>query len=175
MNIQNLPSIRDKAEFLANAELLVQESLERYGQLADSMELHNNLEVAAQFRELEDMEKEQLQWIEEQAAGLTLPEIAPWDFAWHYHDDPNKSCLSDMDYLTSPAKALSAALHNEHHAEELYRQVAEQASDTEVKNIANEMAELQLHQIKLLQQRLNELPKEAHELVEDLDPPNMPD
>ena len=63
MNIQNLPSIKDKAEFLANAELLVQESLERYGQLADSMELHNNIEVAAQFRELEGLEKQQLQWI----------------------------------------------------------------------------------------------------------------
>jgi hypothetical protein len=53
MNIENLPTVKDKADFLANAELLVQESLEWYGQLADSMELHNNPETAAQFRELE--------------------------------------------------------------------------------------------------------------------------
>jgi len=175
MNIENLPSIKDKAEFLANAELLMQESLERYGQLADSMELHNNLEVAAQFRELEVLEKQQLQWIEEQTAGLTLPEIAPWNFAWHCHDDPDKSCLGDMDYLTNSAKALLAALHNENHAEELYRQVAEQASDTEVKSIANKMAELQLHQINLLQQRLDALPKEAYVSADDMDPPNMPE
>ena len=175
MNTEKLPSITDKADFLANAELLVQESLDRYGQLADSMELHNNLLAAAQFRDLENMEKQQLQWIEEQAAGLTLPEIAPWDFAWHCHDDPNEICLSDLDYLSNPARALAAALHNEHHAEEFCRQVAEQGLDPEVKIVAKEMAELQLRQIKLLQQYLDELPKEVHESIEDLDPPNIPE
>ena len=173
--MESLPSIRDKADFLANAKLMVQESLERYGQLADSMQLHNNLAVAVRFRELESMEKQQLQWIEEQAAGLTLPEIAPWDFSWHCHDDPNESCLSDIDYLSNSARALSAALYNEHHAEELYRQVAELGSDPEVKVVAKEMAELQLSQIKLLQQCLDGLPKEAYESIEDLDPPNMPE
>jgi len=175
MNIENLPTVKDKADFLANAELLVQESLEWYGQLADSMELHNNPEAAAQFRELEEMEKQQLQWIEQQAAGLILPEIAPWDFAWDIYSDPNRSGLSDIDYLTNSAGALTLALHNENHAEKLYRQVAAQTPELDVKNIANEMAEQQLEQIKLLQQRLNELPKEAHELVEDMDPPNMPE
>lgn len=175
MNTEKLPSITNKADFLANAELMVRESLEQYGQLADSMELHNNLLAAAQFRELENMEKQQLQWIDEQAAGLTLPEIAPWDFAWHCHDAPSEICLSDMDYLSNPARALSAALHNEHHAEELCRQVAELGLDPEVKIVANEMADLQLRQIKLLQQCLDRLPKEGHETIEDMDPPNIPE
>ena len=172
MNIENLPTIKNKADFLANAELLVQESLEWYGQLADSMALHNNPEAAAQFRELEDLEKQQLQWIEQQAAGLTLPEIAPWDFAWDIYSDPDSSSLIDIDYLTNLAGALSAALEHEHHAVKLYREVAAQTPDADVKHIANEMAEQQLEQIKLLQQRLDELPEEAHDLVEDLDPPN---
>lgn len=175
MNIENLHLIRDKADFLANAEILVQESREQYGQLADSMELHNNLAVAEHFRELEDLEKQQLQWIEEQASGLTLPEIAPWDFNWHCHNDPNKSCLDEIDYLMSPAQALSVALHNEYHSEEFYRAIAEQVPDATVKNLANELAARQLKQIELLKQRLQALPKEAHESIEDMDPPNMPE
>jgi len=170
-----LPAIKSLADFLANAEFMVQESLEQYGQLADSMEMHNNPETAVQFRKLENMEKQQLQWIEKQASGITLPEIAPWDFTWHCHNDPAKSCLSDMDYLVNPAQALSAALHNEYHSEEFYRQVAEQVSDPAVKNLANELADQQLKQIELLKQRLQALPKEAYESIEDMDPPNIPE
>ena len=46
---------------------------------------------------------------------------------------------------------------------------------SDVKNIASEMAELQLHQIKLLKLSLSKLPEEARESVEDMDPPNMPE
>ena len=98
MKLENLPTVNDKADFLANAELLVQESLEWYGQLADSMELHNNPETAAQFRELEELEKQQLQWIEQQAAGLTLPKIAPWEFAWDIYNDPDRGDQMDIYY-----------------------------------------------------------------------------
>lgn len=175
MNFENMPAVKDKADFLANAELLVDESLEWYGQLADSMEIHNNPAAAAQFRKLEDMEKRQLQWIAQQAVGLTLPEIAPWDFAWNIYSDPARSGFSEIDYLTSQAGALTAALHHEHHAEKLYRQVAAETPDPDVKQIANEMAEMQQEEINLLQQRLNELPEEAPEAVEDMDPPNMPE
>jgi hypothetical protein len=175
MNIANLPAVNDKADFLANAELLVQESLEWYGQLADCMQVHNNPEAAAQFRALENMEQQQLQWIEQQASGLTLPRIAPWDFAWDIYNDPDSNGLCHIDYLTNPARALTTALYHENQAEELYRHVAAQTSDLAVKHLADEMAEQQLGQIKLLQQRLSELPEEAHELVEDIDPPNMPE
>ena len=174
MSASNPPSIKNKADFLANAELMVQESLDQYAQLADSMDIHTHPETAAQFRELESMEKQQLQWIEQQASGISLPDIAPWDFTWHCHDAPEKTCLSDMDYLVNPAKALSAALHNERHAEAFYRAIAEQASDPAVISLANDLAEQQLQQIELLKQRLQALPKEAYELIEDMDPPNMP-
>ena len=174
MNLENLPTVKDKADFLANAEMLVDESLEWYGQLADSMEIHNNPAAAAQFRELEEMEKQQLQWIAQQADGLTLPEIAPWDFAWDIYSDPARSAFSEIDYLTSQAGALTSALHHENHAEMLYRQVAAQTPDPEVKQIANQMAEMQQEEIVLLQRRLDELPEEAQESVEDMDPPNVP-
>ena len=174
MNFENLPAVQDKAEFLANAEMLVDESLAWYAQLADSMELHNNAEAAAQFRELEAMEKQQLQWIVQQAAGLALPEIAPWDFAWDIFSDPASSGFSEIDYLISQAGALAAALNQEIHAENLYRQVAAQTPNPKVKQIAVEMAEMQRAEINLLQQKLNQLPEEAHEPGEDMDPPNMP-
>lgn len=175
MSASNPSPINNKANFLVNAEKIVEESLDQYKQLADSMEMHNNPETAVQFRELENMEKQQLQWIEQQATGIALPDIAPWDFAWHCHDDPTQTCLSDMDYMVNPAKALAAALHNEYHTEAFYREVAKQASDPAVINLATDLAGQQLQQIELLKQRLQALPKEAYESIEDMDPPNMPE
>ena len=175
MTADNLPSINNKADFLAHAGLMIQESLDQYKQLADSMEMHNNPEAAIQFRKLEYMEEQQLHWIEKQAIDMTLPDIAPWDFTWHCHNDPAKSCLSDMDYLVNPAQALSAALHNEYHSEKFYRKIANQASDSAVKQLAGELASQQLQQIELLEQRLQSLLKEAFELIDDMDPPNMPE
>jgi len=174
MNFENLPAVQDKAEFLANAEMLVDESLAWYAQLADSMELHNNAEAAAQFRELERMEKQQLQWIVQQAAGLTLPEIAPWDFAWDIFSEPASSGFSEIDYLSSQAGALTAALHYERHAEKLYRQVAAQTPAADVRQIANQMAGMQQQEINLLEKKLSELPEQAQQSGEDMDPPNMP-
>lgn len=173
MNFDDLPAVADKADFLANAEMLVDESLEWYGQLADSMELHNNPAAAAQFRQLEDKERQQLQWIAQQAAGLALPAIAPWDFAWDIYSEPATSGFSEIDYMSSEACALKAALHYEQHAEKLFRQVAAQATDPDVKQIARQMAGMQREEINLLQQRLNELPEEAHVSGEDLDPPSI--
>lgn len=175
MNTSKLPPINNKADFLANAELMVEESLEQYRQLADSMELHNNPDTAVQFRKLESMEQEQLEWIKQQMSGINLPEIAPWDFAWHCQDNPAKDCLSDMDYLVNPAKALSAALHNEYHTEAIYQKIAEQSFDPIVKNLAYELAEQQSAQIELLKRRIQALPKEAYETLEDMDPPNIPE
>lgn len=167
--------INDVAEFLANAEMLVQESLDQYSQLADSMELHHKADTAEQFRQLEIMEQQQLKWIQQQAQGIALPNIAPWDVSWRCKEDPEKICLSDLDYLTTPAKALSAALFNEHRSEHFYQYVAGHTRDQDVKILANDMAEQQSEQIKILEQRLTDLPEEEQDYMEDLDPPNMPE
>ena len=102
-----------------------------------------------------------------------MPEIAPWDFAWDNCSSPDKNGLDDIDYLTTSVSALTAALHSEKNDEKLYRHVAEQTPDPDVKSIANEMAELQLDQIKILQQRLDESDEVVDEIAEDMDPPNI--
>lgn len=175
MTNPSLQSISDEPDLLAHAEALVQESLERYEQLADSMEVHNNPEAAAQFRQLESMARHNVRYIEEIAAGLALPVIAPWNFHWHCPDDPDSDCLSDMDYLVSPAGALAAGLDNESRIEAFYRGVAEQSPAAGVRKAAGELAEYQLQQIVRLKERLGALSREAHESGEDLDPPNVPD
>ncbi len=175
MKDPNLQSINDEADFLAHAEALVHESMERYEQLADSMEMHHNPDAATQFRHLESTAKKSVRHIEEIAAGLPLPEIAPWDFQWHCPDDPDSDCLSGMDYLMSPAGALIAALHNESRIETFYRGIVEQSRTAGVRKAAGELAEYQLQQIAALKQRLGTLARDAHESAEDLDPPNVPD
>ena len=44
------PAVASSAEFMAHAYAMEAEAAERYAEFADSMETHNNLEVASMFR-----------------------------------------------------------------------------------------------------------------------------
>ncbi|MGB0713830.1 MAG: ferritin family protein, partial [Gammaproteobacteria bacterium] len=48
----NVKEIEELTEFLALAYLLEEESADRYHELADNMEVHNNPEASALFRKL---------------------------------------------------------------------------------------------------------------------------
>lgn len=168
-------TIRSKAEFLAHADALFQESEDRYEQMADSMATHNNLKLAELFRELLAMAERRRQWLDTISDGITLPQIAPWEFIWHRPEDPGSLCFDDVDYLSNTAKVLTAALANERFAHDFYRAVAEQCDEEPVRELAKELVRYQAGQCAYLEQRLEQLSDEEHEVAEDLDPPNTPE
>jgi rubrerythrin len=158
------------AEFLAHALELEMESADRYRELADAMEVHNNPEVAALFRHLAaegDLHAEQ---VKQMGADYELPKIAPWDFKWSSPEGPESVAFSDTNYLMSRRQALELALHNETRGRDFYSQVAERSSKGEVKRLADEMAAEETTHVEMLREMLAMEEGSVQEHAEDLDP-----
>jgi rubrerythrin len=175
MNITTLAPIEDVAEFLAHAELLEQESVERYEEMADCMETHNNPEVASLFRKLAHFGENHVREVEQRAAGMALPKIAPWDFKWSTPESPEAGSFEDAHYLMDRGQALQMALYNEELGRQFYLQVAKTTPDEEVKQIAMEFAEEEAEHVNLLKNWIANLDTPDQPPLEDLDPPNIPE
>ena len=119
--------ISSVAEFLAHALEMEVESAERYRELADNMEVHNNPEVAALFRRLAVESDAHVEQVTLRCATIELPNIAPWAFKWSSPDGPESPAMGDVHYLMSRRHALELALHNEIRGLDFYIQVAERS------------------------------------------------
>ena len=165
------------AEFLAHAQAMEDESAERYEMLADSMEVHHNNEVAALFRKLMGYSERHADEVRARAAGIELPNIPPWEFNWNCPDFPEGGdCFSDaINYLMTPHEALKVAMHNEARGRDFYVWVARESPDTEVRALAQEMADEEQEHVELLQAWIETADMPAEPRPDDFDPPNMPE
>jgi rubrerythrin len=176
MNMPSMKSIQTAAEFLAHALELENESVERYRQLSQSMEIHHNPEVADLFEHLAMVSEAHAQDVLERAKGLVLPQIAPWEFKWNCPNSPESDCLEEnVNYLMTAVQALVLALHNEIRGRDFYAHVASDSPDLSVRHLAGEMAEEEGEHVDLLKDWLAKERHSHEETPTDLDPPNMPE
>ena len=168
-------SIESLAEFLAHALELEVESAERYRELADNMQVHNNLEVAALFRTLAGYGDDHAAEVKQRAQGFELPYIPPWDFKWSCPEAPEAPCMQDAHYQMNTCQALQLALHNEVRGRDFYAQVATTSSDAGVREAAQEMAEEEDGHVTMLREWITRESCHAEEQMPDLDPPNTPE
>jgi len=169
-------SIETVPEFLVHAIELETESVQRYQELADSMETHNNEEVAGLFRRLATFSEEHADEVKARVQGQQLPEIPPWDFKWNCPGSPESDCMEgEVSYLMTTRQALELALHNETRGRDFYAHVAETSANAEVRRLANEMAEEETEHVQLLQKWVEHAQHLPEEPQEDMDPPNMPE
>ena len=168
--------IDDVGEFLAHALELEHESADHYEQLADSMEIHHNQEVAALFRRLALLSHEHANSIGERADGVTLPRIAPWEFKWNCPGAPEGGdCLQgDVSYQMSAVQALELALHNETRGHAFYAHTASASGNAQVRALAAEMSAEEAEHLTLLQDLVAQERHRGDAPPEDLDPPHMP-
>jgi rubrerythrin len=125
--------------FLAHAIKMENEAAERYLELADMMEAHNNLHVAKLFRDMNHFSILHRDSIKERAADVELPEMRAVDFRWII--PPEVADDEAFDYTLDPFHALQFARENEQRAAQFYRSVADDTADDEVKRLAIEFAE----------------------------------
>lgn len=162
------------AELLAHALELEAESYERYLVLAEVMEVHNNVEVADLFDQLARYSELHVREVEVRAQGQALPAIAPWDFKWNCPEGPESPCMDDANYLMNRLQAMELALHNEVRGRDFYRLAADLTPDPEVAALAREMAAEEQEHVDLLRQWIAR-EAAADPVLEDLDPPNIPE
>jgi len=163
------------SEFLAHALEMEVESAERYRELADTMEVHNNPEVAALFRRLAVEGDAHVEQVTRRIATTDLPNIAPWAFKWTSPDGPESLAMDEVSYLMNRRQALELALHNEVRGLKFYTQVAHRSQDTEVRQLAAEMASEEDGHVAILTSWLSKQVNDQSETLADLDPPNMPE
>jgi rubrerythrin len=169
-------TIRTVGELLVHALELEHESAERYGELAQSMAIHNNQEVADLFEHLADMSEAHADEVRGRAEGVDLPEIPPWELKWTCPGSPESNCMeTQVSYLMTALQALELALHNEMRGRDFYAHVAMSSPNPDVRHLAGEMAEEESEHVDLLK---DWLAKETHSQEPaplDLDPPNIPE
>ena len=173
MNTATTEPIDSVAEFLVHAETLERESVERYAELADSMEIHNNPKVTDLFRKLSHFGENHLNKVLQQIAGLELPEIPPWDFKWDSPESPEAGNHDEVHYLMNIREALQFALHNEVRGRDFYAQVAGTTPNPEVKEMAEEFTEEENEHVHLLEVWITNLTDPDTVRKEDPDPPNI--
>lgn len=167
-----VPTFSTVAEFFAQALAIEIEASERYDELADQMETHNNHTIAGIFRKMariEGMHRDEIK----RRAGDALVGGRPASFSWLAPEGPEAIDMHDVHYKMTPRQALMLARHNEERATQYFEAIAEAADDPEIKAFAQTMAEDERYHVVLVDQWLEKYDPDDADWAEDLDPPVM--
>lgn len=156
------------AEFMAHAIALEQEAAERYLELADMMEAHNNTDTAAVFRDMARFSNLHLDDVRKRSRALELPKLMSWQYRWK--TPPETGDENDIHYLMTPYHALRYARDNEIRGMEYYRQAAEGAADAEVRRLGNDFANEEAEHVAALDAWIARTPRPSITWQEDQDP-----
>ena len=165
------PGIADVANLLAHAHAMESEAHERYLDLAEQLDVHNNTEVAALFRKMAQIEQLHVQKILERVGDMELPRLSPWEYRWPSAEAPETAGIGEAHYMMTPHHALSMALRAEQRALEFYTGVLESGGDASVQALARELAEEEREHVALVKTWLAKYPEPAANWAEDPDPP----
>lgn len=161
--------------FFAHAIALERESVERYNELADAMEMHNNEELAELFRRLAHYGELHAREVLDRSEGIELPLIEPWEFRWVDAEGPETPSYADAHYLMTPYHALRFALENETRGRDYYALVASRSVAPDVAATAAEFAEEESEHVRLVSEWLEHVNPPADDWDLELDPPNQPE
>ncbi len=161
-------------ELLAYSLALEEEAVERFNELADQMEVHNNHEVADLFYKLAEIEGKHVENVNRAAEGKQLPDLLAWEFDWVDEGySPEGGALEDAHYLMQPWHAIELAKHGEQRAVAFFRHVASSATDAGVKKLAEELVAEEEEHVALLEQWQERFPRPEEDWDDDLDPPTI--
>lgn len=159
------------AEFMAQAYAMELEANERYTQFADQLATHNNVEVAALFRKLADIEALHAKRILSEMNWAALPAM-PIPYAWD-GEAPETAPFESVHYLMQPYHALEIALRGEQRAEQYFDRIARSNSPASVRAAAEQMAAEEREHVALIRDWMKRVPQPKPGWDEDPDPPRM--
>jgi rubrerythrin len=158
-------------EFMKQAYAMELEAAERYADFATQMEVHNNSEVAALFRNLSEIEHKHALRIRKQMGWKASPQaLTAW--RWLGTEGPETGAPGDLHYLMQPYHALEIALTNEQRAARFFAGYARKRLPAAIRRAASEMAREERLHVRLVQQWLARVPKPEAGWDRDPDPPN---
>ncbi len=164
-------TIQTLEALLAHAHALESEAVERYEELAEQMEAHNNPELAGLFHQMAAIERKHVDKVEQLAVAVELPRLAPWDYHWPTAEAPESVPVGQSHYRLTPYHALSLMIACEERAQRFFEAVAHDQTDLMVRATAGRMAEEERQHAELLQQWRHRYPEPAADWNVDLDEP----
>ena len=164
-----VPTVKSTAELLAHSLAFEVEASERYAELADVMEIHNNDEVAKFFTTMSEVEGIHADNLRRQAVEMNVGELPRLSSRWQSPEGPESIDFSDLHYLMSVRSALQLARHNETRAVEFFSSIASQAGSDVLRILALEMAEEEREHVQLLDDWLAKHPEDEASWEEDMD------
>lgn len=157
-------------EFFRTVYTLEREAGERYAELADQMEVHNNKEVAALFRKLATIEGRHAKQILDRANRMQVKLDGPVTINWLAAEGPETTPFGDVHYLMTPHHALFLALRNEERAEKYFQRMAETAHQ-DVRALAAEIAAEEREHVAMVRAMIAKHPPPEALWSDDPDPP----
>ena len=159
------------ADLLALAHQIETDAVQRYTELAEQMETHNNQELVTVFRDLARAEGIHAEEIRKMAGDIDLAAQAQRLGRWKKGGSPEEADLGAAHYLMTPWHALQLALTGEKRALAFFTSVADSAKDAKIKDMAAEFVEEEAEHVNLVYRLLRKYPQPADTWSEDDDPP----
>jgi rubrerythrin len=166
---------RTLTEFMAQALAMEREAAQRYSDLADAMEMHNNREAAALFRKMAGTERKHATRIMVEMGWKDMPASPPGKPSWEGFEAPETTPGDEVHYLMQPYHALQLALLNEQRAERFFARLARTATVESVSAAARELQAEEREHVKLVRAWMKKLPKPDRYWANDPDPATYTD
>jgi bacterioferritin (cytochrome b1) len=175
------PLWQDRAVFLAHCVALEQEAADRMHELAETMAVHNNPALHELLSSLAAHSDSHALDMKALCKNETLPRFKAWEYSWPDDESPEIFHYSSVHYLMSAEDALQSALEVEQRAEAFYRDIAENATNPAIKQLAEQFATEEQEHASSIANRLsalkagfqNDLSKDPDQT--DFDPPHTPE
>lgn len=168
----NAPKVSSLADLFAVAYQIEADAVDRYDVLATQMEMHNNMDLVAAFRDLARAEAIHRDEIRRLAGDIDVVAHARNIARWGKGESPEEVDLGEAHYLMTPWHALQLALAGEKRALAFFTSVVETAKDPAIKKMAEEFVEEEAEHVNLVHRLLRKHPKPPDSWSDDPDPPN---
>lgn len=159
--------------FVAAAIAMEQEAAQRYEELADAMETHNNADVAQLFRRLAGIEARHADELLAQRGWTSVPLVPR--IAFEGFEGPETAGADAVHYLMTPWHALELALANEERAVRFFDALAAKAGDSAVRDAALAMKAEEEEHVALVREWMQKVERPPVDWAVDPDPPRYTD
>ena len=166
-------SIASTEELMAWSLAIEKEAVERFTDLADVMEIHNNHEVADLFRKLAEIEGLHVNNVSQASGDMLLPTIQSWAFEWADGESPEGGAMEEAHYLMHPWHAIQLAIRGEQRAVAFFNHVASASTNEKLTALALDLVAEEEEHVALLEDWLKRYPKPEEGWDDDPDPPMM--
>lgn len=162
-------------EFMAQALAMERDAVDRYTEFADSLETHNNHEVAALFRTMAGYEEKHAQRIMAEMGWTQAPAAPRHNIYGPGMEDPETVPFDEVHYLMQPWHALQLALAAEKRAQAFFAVLARMSTSEEVRRAALELQAEEAGHVALVQEWIAKVPPPDPDWAIDPDPPRYTD